>query len=261
MATVEEIRRLLEDEIRPLRSILFSIEEKFSALQKSVDFVSSKYDELLKQIQGSNEKVVTLVSDVKNTKRDLTGVQKRALEVTKDVDDLAQYLRRDCIEISGLKPTESISCTELVKAVGKDMDMELEDGDISTAHPIPRYDKSADEKIIVKFTRRADRDEFYSNRKKVAGKKASSLKSLKDACPTTGVDLNKKIYISESLTPKKKKLFGLVNKFKKELQWKFIWTNHGRIYLKQRENSQTYKIDSPEDFEILKKNILKGARG
>ena len=128
MATVEEIRRLLEDEIRPLRSKLFSIEEKFSALQKSVDFVSNKYDELLKQIQGSNEKVVTLVSDVKNMKRDLTGVQKRALEVTKDVDDLAQYLRRDCIEISGLKPTESISCTELVKAVGKDMDMELEDG-------------------------------------------------------------------------------------------------------------------------------------
>ena len=83
MATVEEIRRLLEDEIRPLRSKLFSIEEKFSALQKSVDFVSNKYDELLKQIQGSNEKVVTLVSDVKNMKRDLTGVQKRALEVTK----------------------------------------------------------------------------------------------------------------------------------------------------------------------------------
>ena len=46
--------------------------------------------------------------------------------------------------------------------------------------------KTVDEKIIVKFkfTRRDDRDEFYSNRKKVAGRKASSLKSLKDACAT-----------------------------------------------------------------------------
>jgi len=32
--------------------------------------MSAKYDELLKQIQGGNGKVVTLISDVKNLKRD-----------------------------------------------------------------------------------------------------------------------------------------------------------------------------------------------
>ena len=261
MATIGDIKKVLEEEIRPLRSKLLSIEEKFDTLQNLVDFMSAKYDELLKQIQGSNEKVVTLISDVKNLKRDFVGTQKRALELTKDMDDLAQYLRRDCIEISGLKPTESMSCIELVKALGKDMQVDLKDDDISTAHPIPRYDKSADEKIIVKFTRRDDRDEFYSNRKKVAGRKANSLKCLKDACATKGVDLNKKIYISESLTPTKKKLFGSVNKLKKELKWKFIWTNHGRIYLKKGEDTQTHKIDSPEGFENFKKNILKGPRG
>ena len=132
-----------------MRSKLFSIEEKFDTLQKLVDFMSAKYDELLKHIQGSNEKVVTLTSDVKNLKRDFSGTQKLALELTKDMEDLAQYLRRDCIEISGLTPTESMSCIELVKALGKDMQVDLKDDDISTAHPIPRYDKSADEKIIV----------------------------------------------------------------------------------------------------------------
>ena len=87
------------------------------------------------------------------------------------------------------------------------------------------------------------------------------MKCLKDACATKGVDLNKKIYISESLTPKKKKLFGSVNKLKKELKWKFIWTNHGRIYLKKGEDMETHKIDSLEGFENFKKNILKGPRG
>ena len=43
--------------------------------------MSAKYDELLKLIQGSNEKVVTLTSDVKNLKRDFSGTQKRALEL------------------------------------------------------------------------------------------------------------------------------------------------------------------------------------
>ena len=260
MAAIEDIKKVLEEEIRPLRSKLVSIEEKFDTLQKLVDFMSAKYGELLKQIQGSNEKVVTLTSDVKNLKRDFSGTQKRALELTKDMEDVAQYLRKDCIEIYGLKPTESMSCIEQVKALCKDVQVDLKDDNISSAHPIPRYDKSADEKIIVKFTRRGDRDEFYS--KKVAGRKASSLKSIKDACATKGVDLNKKIYISESLTPMKKKLFGSVNKLKKELKWKFIWTNHGRIYLKKGEDSsQTHKIDSSEDLENFKKNILKGSRG
>ena len=101
-----------------------------------------------------------LTSDVKNLKRDFSGTQNRVLELTKDMEDLAQYLRRDCIEISGLTPTESMSCIELVKALGKDMQVDLKDDDISTVHPIPRYEKSADEKIIVKFkfTRRDDRD-------------------------------------------------------------------------------------------------------
>ena len=116
-----------------MRSKLFSIEEKFDTLQKLVDFMSAKYDELLKHIQGSNEKVVTLTSDVKNLKRDFSGTQKLALELTKDMEDLAQYLRRDCIEISGLTPTESMSCIELVKALGKDMQVDLKDDDISVA--------------------------------------------------------------------------------------------------------------------------------
>ena len=127
MATIEDIKKVLEEEIKPLWSKLFFIEEKFDTLQKLVGFTSAKYDELLKLIQGGNEKVVTLTSDVKNLRRDFSGTQKRELELTKDMEGLAQYLRRDCIEMSGLKPTESMSCFELVKAL--DMQVDLKDDD------------------------------------------------------------------------------------------------------------------------------------
>ena len=60
----------------------------------------------------------------------------------------------------------------------------------------------------------------------MAGKKASSIKSLKDL-EVGSLDLTKKVYISESLTPTRKKLFGSLNKLKKDLRWKFIWTNNG----------------------------------
>ena len=62
MATIEDIKKVLEEEIRPLRSKLLSIEEKFHTLQNLVDFMSAKYDELLKQIHGSNEKVAKITT-------------------------------------------------------------------------------------------------------------------------------------------------------------------------------------------------------
>ena len=55
MATKDEIKSLLEAEIGPLKAKLTSIEKSFSELEKSVKHFSAKYDELLKQVQSSND--------------------------------------------------------------------------------------------------------------------------------------------------------------------------------------------------------------
>ena len=124
--------------------------------------------------------------------------------------------------------------------------------DISTAHPPPTFDKNRDSKIIVKFTRRDTKNEFYNNRRKVAGRKVSQLSSLSDLHRRQG---DKKIYISESLTAQRKSLFGKVNRIKKKLQWKYIWTNNGRIYLKANDNSKTFTFDSMEKLQKFEKSV------
>ena len=192
------------------------------------DYFSGKYDELLKKIQSSNDKTGKLTAGVRIVKQDLRITQKRSVEAKKEIDELAQCLRTDCIEISGLKPNDKVDCFELVKTIGKEMGMDLGDEYISTAHPLPTFNQATDSKLIVKFTRRAVRDEFYASRKEVARKKARSIKSLKDL-EVESIDLTKRVYISESLTPMRKKLFGSLNKLKKALKWQFIWINNGRI--------------------------------
>ena len=116
---------------------------------------------------------------------------------------------------------------------------------ISIAHPLPTFSDVKDDKVIVKFIRRETRNEFYSKRKSVAGRKASTFDSFKEH-DLAGAE--KKVYIGESLTPFRKKLFGAVNKIKKKLEWKFIWTNNGRIYLKQSDSSRSYTFDSGSDL-------------
>ena len=61
------------------------------------------------------------------------------------------------------------------------------------------------------------RNTFSSIRRKLANKKATDL-------PDLDLESDANIFISESLTPCKKKIFCNVNKEKKCLKWKFIWT-------------------------------------
>ena len=80
MATLEEIKKLLETELSSIRANLLSIEKKFVDLKPSVDYTSAKYDEVLTQLGRLNDKNFSLTTDVKSLKHDLSTTQKSANE-------------------------------------------------------------------------------------------------------------------------------------------------------------------------------------
>ena len=120
--------------------------------------MSGKYDILISQVQSSNGKYNGLEKKVKD-------LQKVQFDFECSVDDLAQYLRRDCVEISGILPTDELICEDIIFSLGNEIGFELDKEDISTVHVLPTFDKGKDDKMIVKFTRISVRNEFYGNRK------------------------------------------------------------------------------------------------
>ena len=112
-----------------------------------------------------------------------------------------QYLRRDCIEISGIDPDmlrEDQCCEDVIVSLATEMGLQLDYEDISTAYPLPTHNESKGKKIVAKFTRRDVRNQFYGKRKAEAGKQISNLSAL-------DINSHKKV---ESLTASRKKLFG-----------------------------------------------------
>ena len=109
--------------------------------------MSAKYDEVLTQLGRLNDKNFSLTPEEKNLKRDLSITQKSDNESKTEVDNPAQYLRRDCVEIIGLKPIEETTCVDLVMAVDKDIGVDLEEKDISAAHLLPTRNRDADNKL------------------------------------------------------------------------------------------------------------------
>ena len=106
-----------------------------------------------------------------------------------------------------------------------------------------------EERIIVKFVRRDKRNEIYKQRSKLHGKDTSCLPSVAAELGKSIADRPTKIYINESLTAYRRRLFGKINSFKNTNKWKYLWTTNGTIHLRQTDSSQTFHFDTMEDFE------------
>ena len=196
-------------------------------------------------IKNTNENVTRHASDIANIKVNTKSVEKLAYNTSFVVEDIAQYLRQDCLEITGVMANEDCPAEAIGKSVGNVIGVPLQDNDISIAYPISAYKEDAPPKLIVKFTRRSVRNKFYSNRRKLARKKAEDL-------PNFNLSSEADVFIAELLTPFKKNLFGDVNKVKKKLKWKYIWTFNGRIFLRQDENKPSSSFNCEEDLAKFK---------
>ena len=135
---------------------------------------------------------------------------------------------------------------EVAKLIGVD----ILDNDISVSHRLPQA-KSYKRKnvgpssIIVKFTRRSVKERLYGARKNLRNKTSSDLEYLEE----------NKIYLADSLTEKNRELFKESLAAKKNLESKFIWTNNGRIYLRENNDSPILHIKSKDDLEKLRGSI------
>ena len=85
-------------------------------------------------------------------------------------ENLAQYLKRDRLEISGISPRENYTSNKIVMEIGQVIEVPIKEEDISTSHSLPPFSSDTPPKIIVKFTRRDTRNAFYVNRRKLINK-------------------------------------------------------------------------------------------
>lgn len=243
----DDILKLIRSELKPIEQKCTDLEKKFEGILNEIQFMSDKYDLLLEKVQTSCKKISELAEVSNALKKDLKNTKDEVQNCISETDELAQYLRRDCLEISGMNTKDEAQCIEAVKSIAEALDVEVSQSEISTAHPLPRYKRDLPPKFIVKFTRRDVKNNIYSKRSKLDKKTAKDLPHLR-----SDLRSDEKVYISESLTMRRKKLFGEANKLRKELHWKYIWTTNGKIYLRQDEKSLSHSFTTMEDFNSFK---------
>lgn len=148
--TQDSLIKILDDKLKPLLT-------KIDKVVKSVEFLSSKYDELEK-VNSIGSQQHNLHVEINALKQEVFKISNELKMVKKKNNDLEQYTRRDCLEIRGI-PTKSMENTnEIVRNLGSLIDVNISPEDISTSHRLPKSNKVSESAIIAKFTRRDVRD-------------------------------------------------------------------------------------------------------
>ena len=230
--SIQEHLNKIEDNIKQHKDI---IETKFAnmmieldSIKKSNSYLSDKYD-YLQGIAGNNKKEVDEIKSENMCLKQTVLELKNLLENTeKNLNNLEQYSRRECIEINGIPCTHEESTDEIVVALAKQVGVHITTKDISVSHRLKNLTKSKQPStIIAKFISRKIRNQIFENRFK-----------LKKANP------GKMIFINESLTRTNRKIFNMCRNFKKDNNWKYVWTKQGQTYLKKSDSDNTLKIES-----------------
>ena len=154
MVTLDQIKEVVRGETDKINLKLDKLTANVEELCKTVKFLNDKYDELLPQVRQTNGKLNQQAKSIDAVKVELDKVKKCATDAMSQIEEIVQYVCKDCLEISGIKPSAECTCEKIVTSISAVIDVTTVKEEISIAHQIPTYKEDAPPKIIVEFTRR-----------------------------------------------------------------------------------------------------------
>ena len=241
-----EIRKEIDSANASLYTEICDLNKRLDEFEKTLSFFSKQYDQLIKITHTTKKQMQQIESKIEDQGKTITGL-KNDYDNMVAIDEIQQYQRRDCLEITGIPTLPNDKPKNIVMELGATLGVLLNENDISTAHRLPPTRKIQD-RIIVKFVRRDIREEIYKKRKVLNGK-------LTDCLPSVNAEIGKsisqptKIFINESLTAYRKRLFGKIHDYRRQHNYKFIWTANWKILLRQTESSPVNSFTTEEEFQ------------
>ena len=205
-------------------------------IEKSIDFLSLKYDDLHNQLNSFQDK----------TKENVVRIT-RIEEYTEELD---RNSRSSSLEIRNIPIQQSHSQPDLIRLITPIFKAILVDVLHSDIYDIRCLPTKSDNKIILITFNSVILKNNILRAYKEYNKKNSSNKL------NTAIIRSEKprqmIYIAENLTPRARKLFFLAREFAKEENFKHCWTAQGKVLLRKEDNARYFVIATESQLHELR---------
>lgn len=222
----------------------------------------------LKGIKETQEKIALentkLQTDFKNLKKDsenkIISLEKSLADSNSTIQDLnakiqlsEQQGRCNNLEISGVPLIKGENLVSIITTLSVKIGVCLERPDIDYIKRVRRFSTQNDgykssesglfPNIIVRFTQRKKKQDFLAAVRARRGITSADL------------DINgaaKPVFVNDHLTPQNKLLYRQVRITAKENNFKFVWLNDSKIFVRKSETSKPILINSNEDLSKIK---------
>lgn len=232
-----EIKLEIQERFKEVRK---SMEDKLREMERGLEFVGEKMEELTKANKEMQRKLVVVEQNQGKLEDQTKELRTRVHGLELTVHQMEQEKHANKLEISGVP--ENIDCQLYV---GKVLEK-------CRVNPMPRLDQyvvvkhnhvnttNTTKSLTVIFESEKLRDTVWTTIKREKPKIKTGDISAQG--PST------EIYINEYLSPYYKRVFYEAKKIKKDKQYKFLWVQNGRILLKKTQESKIMRIASLNDL-------------
>lgn len=241
--TQEMLVKTLNEFKKEVFSELQNYGKQFEGLRESLQVFSDVIDK-------ANENMKKLSENYKELKKENQQIMANNNELREEVASLKlrmrqieQYTRKSNIEIQGIPVTNSEDPVLIAIDVGKALGVELKEEDVMAAHRVPTFKPRAVTPLIVQLRDRRLKDICIAAYKK---NKKLTAKDVNQAFP------NNNVYVNDHLTPETKNLLRLTKIKAKEINYKYVWCNEGKIFVRSEDGQKCIRIDSEQDLCRIK---------
>jgi len=217
------------------------LKSTFDALERSVTFMSEKYEQTLMELNAYKtkmdevEKKVEVLEKVKEEKDNIIH------DLSLRMREAEQYARKCNIEIVGIPEQRNEDLKAIMANIASALNVAHSAGDIDVVHRVPSHSHgNAPPKIIAQFSSRSKRDEWMDKKRQVPPIIAS------DVCNSTSTQ---KVFLNTHLCKEWKDLLWKAKQSGRAKGYNFFRYQNGKIIAKKsREDKDGIYILSESDF-------------
>lgn len=225
------------DQLLELRPTVELLKETVNEVQKSINFLSGKYDQLLATTTANEKAVSILQAETSSLKQTVSEQASVINSLQTELNEGEQYSRLSNLEIHGMPPTAGEDLNGRVHDLAAKLGLPLpQPGEVLAVHRLPARPGSIPV-VLIRFSSIYLRDTWLNAR--------ARLRALRE-----GGSLSR-IFFNENLTRVNKELFWKARARGREKSYRFVWVKHGKIYAKKLEGAPLVKLNCASDLEKL----------
>lgn len=241
--TADELRRFMSTVTSKLNE-LTNLVPVVKELEKSVQMMSDKYDEVLEKLQKSDEDMKSHNKTLQETQAAVKESDKEVKMLKEKISFIEQVARNKNIEISGVPVVEGERLDTVINKLAQKCSLNSSAADVDVMHRIPA--RNGVPKIVVQFKTRQVRD-MWVNARKHANIQSS------DIVVASGPPVP--VYINEQLTPFMKELFWKTKQEARMKGYHMVWFKNNKILVKRNlSDNSVIRIASESDLSKLAPN-------